>query len=70
MIPYNYINVLVDCYNEATGSAEFWKLSGIIEELMDYDSCIDSDVIEAEFQEIRICMMKHFKHKEENEEVS
>ena len=65
MIPHNYINVLVDCYNDATSSSEFWKLSGIVDELMDYDSSITEDYVDSEFQDIRLCMMKHFKHKEE-----
>ena len=69
MIPSNYINVLVYCYTEATDSGEFWKLSDVIEELMDYDTAISNDdAIDAEFRELRLCMMKHFKHKEGVEE--
>lgn len=69
MIPDNYITVLVSCYTDAVNSSEFWKLSGIIEELMDCDTTISNDdAINEEFREIRICMMKHFKHKEEVEE--
>jgi len=66
MIPSNYIRVLVDCYIEADTSGEFWKLSGIVDELMDYDSSIMEDYVDSEFQDVRLCMMKHFKHREEH----
>lgn len=66
MIPSNYIRTLTECYIEATSSSEFWKLSEVIDQLMDYDSDIDENVTGAEFQEMRCIMMKHFKHKEEN----
>ncbi len=69
MIPWRYIKVLADCYIFATNSSEFWKLSDVIEKLMDYDSNIKNDnVVDAEFKEIRICMMKHFKYKEDSKE--
>ena len=68
MIPWNYIKELADCYIEAKDGGEFWKLSDVIEDLMDYDDRITDDAIDAEFRELRICMMGHFKHAEEVKE--
>lgn len=63
MIPRKYIEVLVDCYLDATSSGEFWKLSGVIDALIYYDISGRNDVLYIEFQDIRLCMMKHFEQR-------